>query len=109
MYTMSMAQESVFTENRDYLIELSRKYLWWEDPEAMTRQPYRILAAAMNLGSLEDYQKMYRTFGSPLMIEVIQQKVPGWFSAKSWSFWHRVLDLVDVVDVVPQAPQRIIQ
>jgi hypothetical protein len=73
----------------------------------MTRQPYRILAAAMNLGCLEDYQRMYRTFGSARLVEVVQQQVPGWFSAKSWSFWHRILDLVDVADAVPQLPQRV--
>jgi len=101
-----MVQGSVFIENRDYLLELSRKYLWWEDPETMIRQPYRILAAAMNLGSLEDYQQMYRTFGPAFLSEVIKHQVPGWFSAKSWSFWHRILDLVDVADAVPQLPQR---
>ena len=102
-----MMQESVFAENRDYLIELSRKYLWWEDPELMTQQPYRIMAAAMNLGSLEDYQRLYKIFGPGFLIKVIQLQVPGRFSAKSWSFWHRVLDLVDVSESVPQLPQRV--
>jgi len=105
LYTMYMAQEPAFTDNKEFLVELSKKYLWWEDPAKV--QPYRILAAAMNLGSLEDYQRLYRTFGPSLLGTVIQKQVPGWFSAHSWSFWHRVLDLVDVCDAPPSLPKRL--
>jgi hypothetical protein len=109
LYTISMSQEPVFTDNRGYLLELARKYLWWENAQSMLGQPYRILAAAMNLGSLDDYQRLYRTFGPAFLVKAIQQKVPGWFSAKSWSFWYRVLDLVEITDMVPQLPQRVIR
>ncbi|MFA7567672.1 MAG: hypothetical protein WCY01_11640 [Alkalispirochaeta sp.] len=88
------------------LLLFAKKYLWWLPPEEAVAKPERVLAAAMNLGSLEDYQALYRIFGAQTLASVLEMGVPGWFSAKSWSFWHRVLDLVPVSEAVPPPPQR---
>lgn len=88
------------------LLQLAKKYLWWQKPEEAVQKPERVLAAAMNLGSLEDYQLLYKHFGPAALSAVLQMKVPGWFSPRSWSFWHRVLDLVPVSEAVPPPPER---
>ena len=85
---------------------LAGKYVWWQTVEEALAQPERVLAAAMNLGSIDDYQKLYRTFDHELLAEVLRLAAPGWFSARSWSFWHRVLDLVELSRPVPPPPVR---
>ena len=88
------------------LLLFAKKYLWWQKPEDAVRNPQRVLAATMNSGSLEDYQALYRVFGADALIAVLQMQVPGWFAPKSWSFWHRVLDLVPLSEAVPPPPTR---
>ncbi len=89
------------------LLLFAKKYLWWQDPAEAVKKPERVLAAAMNLGSLEDYQTLYRIFERKSLMAVLEKPAPGWFSAKSWSFWHRVLDLVPLSEAVPPPPERI--
>ncbi len=69
--------------------------------------PYRVLASAMNIGSLEDYQRIRQSFDSELLYDVLKNAEAGCFSKRSWSFWHRVLDLVDVHEPVPPPPERV--
>ena len=88
------------------LLLFAKKYLWWQTPEEAVVHPERVLAAAMNIGSLEDYQALYRVFGAETLTAVLEKRVPGWFSARSWSFWHRVLDLVPLSEPVPPPPVR---
>jgi hypothetical protein len=88
------------------LLLFAKKYLWWQKPEEAVVNPERVLAATMNCGSLEDYQALYRIFGAQTLVCVLQMRVPGWFSPKSWSFWHRVLDLVPPAEAVPPPPDR---
>jgi hypothetical protein len=88
------------------LILFARKYLWWQKPEEAVHHPERVLAATMNSGSLEDYQTLYRIYGADTLIAVLKLQVPGWFTPKSWSFWHRVLDLVPPSEAVPAPPIR---
>jgi hypothetical protein len=88
------------------LFVFAKKYLWWQEPEEAVRNPERVLAAAMNSGSIDDYQTLYRVFGPRALASVLQLNVPGWFSAKSWSLWHRVLDLVPTSEPVPPPPVR---
>ncbi|MCF7945992.1 MAG: hypothetical protein K9L24_03980 [Spirochaetia bacterium] len=88
------------------LLLFAKKYLWWQKPEEAVHNQERVLAAAMNLGSLEDYQTLYKMFGPKTLASVLQMNVPGWFTPKSWSFWHRVLDLVPLSESVPPPPVR---
>ena len=88
------------------LLLFAKKYLWWQTSEEAVVHPERVLAATMNIGSLEDYQALYRIFGAKTLTSVLEKGVPGWFSARSWSFWHRVLDLVPLSEAVPPPPVR---
>jgi hypothetical protein len=101
-----MGFDRLVTENRELLRHLAKKYIWWEDTEEALKRPYRILAQTMDIGSIEDCHLLVGTFGSSLLSCVLEQHVPGWFSKKSWSFWHRVLDLTGPSETVPPVPQR---
>jgi hypothetical protein len=101
-----MQFDRLFTENRELLINLAKKYICWEEPEEALKRPYRIFAQTMDIGSIEDCQLLVDTFGSSVLSCVLEQHVPGWFSKKSWSFWHRVLDLRGPSETVPPIPER---
>ncbi|MEX2443602.1 MAG: hypothetical protein WD492_08355 [Alkalispirochaeta sp.] len=88
------------------LLLFAKKYVWWQQPEEAVIHPERVLAATMNSGSLQDYQALYRILGAEPLVSVLRMQVPGWFSPKSWSFWHRVLDLVPPSEAVPPPPTR---
>lgn len=59
------------------LLLFAKKYLWWQTPEEAVVHPERVLAAAMNIGSLEDYQALYRVFGAETLTSVLEKRVPG--------------------------------
>lgn len=101
-----MDRERFAETHRDILLDFAKKYIWWEKPEEALHRPYRVLASAMNMGSLEDYQRIRRSFDSELLCEVLKNAKAGWFSKRSWSFWHRVLELVDAHEAVPPLPER---
>ena len=101
-----MNKKSSVDFNLPLLKNLAKKYIWWETPEEAVRNPYRVLAGAMNLGSLEDYHILATEFDKERLSDVLRNAVPGWFSEKSWVFWHHFLDLIDVVETAPPLPQR---
>ena len=101
-----LVEKNVFEDNRSLILGLAKKYIWWENPEAALRNPYRVLAGAMNLGTLEDYHSLFKVFGGQVLAETLKKSAPGWFSPKSWSFWHRVLGIGDVSEPVPPLPER---
>jgi hypothetical protein len=82
------------------------KYVWWQSAEAAIEYPDRVLAAAMNLATIEDCRRLLRDFQRDRLIEVVRSSAPGWFSAKAWSFWHRILGVTNPEERVPPLPQR---
>ena len=101
------AETRLIETHRDILLDFAKKYIWWESPQEALRRPYRVLASAMNIGSLEDYQRIRRSFDPELLSDLLTNAEAGWFTERSWSFWHRVLGLVDVQDSVPPLPERV--
>ena len=93
-------------QHYDLILSLAGKYVWWQEPQKAVQDPCRVLAAAMNLGTLEDYRLLIKKVGRPVLREVLRQAAPGWFSPKAWSFWHRSLDMVPVSSPVPPPPER---
>jgi hypothetical protein len=102
-----MDEKSLVETHRDILFDFAKKYIWWESPQEALQRPYRVLAAAMNIGSLADYQRIRQNFYSEVLSDILNKAEAGWFSKRSWSFWHRVLDLVDINEPVPPPPERI--
>jgi len=102
-----MKTDHILDMHRSLILLFAKKYIWWETPETAVLQPYRVLAGAMNLGSLEDYHLLLHVIGKQILFEAITQASCGWFSQKSWSFWHRILDLVKISDPVPPLPDRV--
>jgi hypothetical protein len=81
------------------------KYIWWQTPEEAARYPRRVMAQVMDLGTFADVRALEKLVGPEALAAVIRHAEPGWFSARSWHFWHRRLGLA-VAGVVPAMPAR---
>ncbi|MBI5577279.1 MAG: helix-turn-helix transcriptional regulator [Deltaproteobacteria bacterium] len=75
------------------LRKMARRYIWWRSPEASIKDPLRVIAQIMDVGTLEDMQQATAAIGKSRMVEVLNHARPGWFHPKSWAFWHTVLEL----------------
>lgn len=84
---------------------LAAKYIWWQKPEEAARRPDRVMAQVMDLGTFADVRMLEKTAGDKALAEVIRQAEPGWFSPRSWHFWHHRLGLV-TAGLVPPMPSR---
>jgi len=81
------------------------KYIWWQTPEEAALLPRRVMAQVMDLGTFADVRSLEKAAGPAALAEVIRHAEPGWFSARSWHFWHRRLGLA-TSGVVPALPVR---
>jgi hypothetical protein len=81
------------------------RYIWWQKPEEAMRWPRRVMAQVMDLGTFADVRSLEKLVGAEVLAEVIQHAEPGWFSPRSWNFWHCRLGLA-VDGVVPAMPVR---
>lgn len=70
------------------LIELAKKYVWWESFDWARAHPTVFLASVMNLASGEDMFLLYRLLDKALLRQVLKEAPPGYFSYRSWDYWH---------------------
>lgn len=87
------------------LERLARKYLWWMKPQQVVKNPDRLIAQVMNLGTFEDARLVEATLGKDRLRRVVRDAAPGQFDEKSWAYWHYRLDLAEP-DRVPPLPRR---
>ena len=73
---------------RALLRKLARRYIWWSRGDESLRDPWRVVAQVMDMGTLEDVQRLASAVGEGTMAEVLGRARPGWFRPKSWAFWH---------------------
>lgn len=91
--------------DREDLIALARKYVWWSTPDEAATAPRRVIAQVMNLGDYADVQWLAARVGDDVLRDVLTHAEAGQFSARSWAYWHFRLNLADV-DRVPALPVR---
>jgi len=90
----------------DSIQTMAAKYIWWESPMAAMRHPTRVIAQVMNIGDLEDAQALLKLLGDLAFREALAEAEPGWFNARSWTYWHYKLGLTDPGGPVPPMPVR---
>jgi hypothetical protein len=84
---------------------MAAKYIWWQTPAEAAQRPRRVMAQVMNLGTFADVRVLEKAAGPTALAEVLRDAEPGWFSPRSWHFWHHRLGLVKS-GVVPALPVR---
>jgi transcriptional regulator with XRE-family HTH domain len=91
---------------RGILRKMARRYIWWQSTEASMRNPRRVIAQVMDVGTLEDIQQLAATIGKRRMVEVLDHARPAWFHPKSWSFWHTALEQASPGRIPPIPARR---
>jgi len=92
-------------EKWEFLHRLAAKYIWWKTPEEALRHPARVIAQVMDLGEFRDVAELSAAVGEDVLRQTLQQAQAGWFSPRSWHFWHYRLRLCGAGQV-PPLPQR---
>ena len=84
---------------------MANRYVWWQPPEVSVKDPRRVIAQVMDVGTIEDIRALAKGVGRNTLIEVMKQARPGWFRPRSWAFWHTVLGLA-TAGRIPPIPSR---
>jgi hypothetical protein len=75
----------------DVLLELARRYVWWQSPEKTLARLDHFLCQLMQLGTAEDVRTARSLLGDDAFRAALQSAPPGVLDARSWNFWHLVL------------------
>jgi transcriptional regulator with XRE-family HTH domain len=95
---------SGFKRNSKLFQQLRKRYIWWQITENEPSED-RVIAQVMELGTLEDVHALEKEIGIESMKQVLRRARPGWFSGKSWNYWHLKLGL-STIHEVPPIPRR---
>lgn len=85
--------------------QLTRKYLWWSEPAGVPHGSQRVIAQVMELGTHEDAESLRNAVGDDVLRDVLRTAEPGWFSEKSWNYWHYTLGVASFGQA-PELPCR---
>ncbi len=85
----------------------ANRFVWWKHSIDAVRYPMRVIAQVMELGSLEDVERLVAVVGRDALRDTLSQAEAGWFSPPSWHFWHYKLGLCKIGSV-PPLPERVI-
>lgn len=85
---------------------LAKKYIWWESAEESVKNEHRVMAQVMNVGDFDDASIALKTLGSKLFEDALAKAQPGWFSPKSWAYWHYRCGITPSDALPPAMPVR---
>lgn len=83
-------------------IALARRLIWFEPAELALAEPIRFLAYAFAAAKAGDMAIVRRHVDSDALRYALQHAPPGIIDARSWEYWHLMLDL----GPAPALPQR---
>lgn len=85
----------------NYLSVMAERYIWWKQADEALTQPNRVIAQVMEIGSTDDVILLLKKFQPLDLANVLSVAEQGWFSPKSWKFWHNYCELE-----TPPLPER---
>ncbi len=92
-------------ELRELLRPMAARLIWWQPAEHSLHHPDRVIAQVLELGTFEDGQRLRQVLGDGRLAQVLQRAEPGWFSPRSWNYWHQKLGLAHAGSI-PPLPRR---
>jgi len=90
---------------KDYLLRVAGKYIWWKSPEDAIKYPQTVLARVMNIGIWDDLCELAQIFSGDELRSVLKSAETGQFNDRSWHYWHYLL-MDCTLDNVPEPPVR---
>ncbi|MFM7548003.1 MAG: hypothetical protein ACKO8I_03855, partial [Cyanobacteriota bacterium] len=85
----------------ELLSPMATQLIWWQPAEQALRHPGRVIAQVMDIGTFEMAQLLRQGLGDRRLAQVLQQAEAGWFSPRSWTYWHRKLGITPTGPVPP--------
>jgi hypothetical protein len=70
------------------LLQVARRVVWFNEPEAELANPVHFLAHVMTYGSIEDLAALENIVGLDDFGEVLDNAPPGIFDQRSWAYWN---------------------
>jgi hypothetical protein len=83
-------------------VAVARRLVWFEPPEKALAQPQRFLVYAFALASAGDMAVIRRHVSEDDLRRALREAPPGIIDARSWAYWHLMLDLA----IVPEPTRR---
>jgi len=93
---------------RTLFMALARKYVWWKQPDEAMKNQRRVIAQVMNIGDFDDVRAALSAFGQEPFEDALAHAEAGWFSPKSWAYWHYRFRSVAPGHEVPPMPVRVV-
>ncbi|MHB8460882.1 MAG: helix-turn-helix domain-containing protein [Candidatus Limnocylindrales bacterium] len=70
------------------LEDMARRLIWWQPARATLKEPARLIAQVMAVGSWEDMEFVESIFGEAAFRDVLGKASPGVFGPRAWAYWH---------------------
>lgn len=87
---------------RAELLRVAKRMVWFKPPEETLRDPVLFLNHVMTWGTVEDIRVARVHYDDDDFRKALRQAHPGVFDARSWAYWHVVLEM----DPAPPLPER---
>ncbi len=78
---------------------VAQRLVWFEAPEIALKEPVRFLAYAFAHARDCDMRVLRAVVSDTELRFALQNAPPGIIDAKSWAYWHLMLDLGDAPDL----------
>ena len=82
--------------------EVARRIVWFQPPGRTLEDPILFLNHAMTWGTVADLKVVQSHFTDDDLREALRKARPGVFDARSWNYWHLMLDMGEA----PPLPTR---
>lgn len=86
---------------------LVTRYVSWKSPDEAALYPERAIAQVMNIGTHEDCETLRDRLGDDVLAEVLHIAWPGWFDARSSTYWQLRVGAAQPGSV-PPPPRRVL-
>jgi len=86
-----------------FLFSIARLYIWWKPAAEAIKYPERLIAQIMDIGTLNHIAELREHFTDDELASILKNAIIGWFSPRSWHYWHYVL-LGTPIGCVPPLP-----
>lgn len=90
---MSNTNCSIVIPINDATRLVAKRLVWFEPPEQSLKEPVRFLAYAFAHARDPDMRILRAVLSEDALRFALQNAPPGIIDAKSWAYWHLMLDL----------------
>ena len=84
---------------RGELLRVARRMVWFKPVGEALSDSALFLSYAMTYGTVDDLRVVRRHYTDDQLRQALRSSLPGVFDARSWAYWHAVLDIHPMPDL----------